>query len=544
MATAADKYDQALRCHQTGDYPAAEKLYAEIIDSWLAEGANPTGTNPSPPHPAMARVHYNLGNVLHLQGRLDEAVGAYRQALVFDPGHVRAHNNLGIALKELGMLTEAAASFREAARVNPGYLECHYNLGNTLMDHGARTERGPAQIAERLREAVASFGQALKLDPDHVSARCNLATTLKRLGDLDQALVQFEHVLARNPGHAVAAWSRSLVRLLQGDFASGWQDYERRLEQPNYKRRTFAQPLWDGSPLGGKTVFAYEDGGWGDLLQFVRYAPLIKERGGVVLFECPARLVELLSTAPGIDCLVPRGAPLPAYDVQVPLMSLPRVFGANLTNIPAQVPYLHADPGLISHWSDKLNASFGPGLRVGIAWQGNPSFGEDFYRSIPVSHFECLARVPTVRLVKLQKEPNSEPEQELVQRLSILDLSGHLDAVSAFTDTAALMMNLDLIVTSDTAVAHLAGALGRPVWVLLPMVPEWRWLRDRPDSPWYPTMRLFRQTRSAIGLKCFSAWPTRRVASALLLVEAQVAQEFIKGRRVRVRRTVAAQDRE
>ncbi len=474
MAAVAELYDLALRLHQSGDFLRAESLYTQILRSDPPASQRPVGK----PHPGLARVHYNLGNILQGQRRLDEAVASYRQAVRIDPAHAWAHNNLGIALKELSQFQEAADCFRQAIAVKPRYVDSHYNLGVCLMESG------------RLHEAIAGFMQALSLNPSHVGARCNLGMSLKRLGYFDEALIEFSRALDLEPDQPMAAWSRALLYLLYGDFAEGWKEYEYRQRQPDYPRRAFAQPLWDGTSLEGKSILIHVDGGLGDTIQFIRYAPLLKERGGSVIFECPATLEPLLKNVAGVDRLIVRGAPLPLFDVHAPLLSLPRLFGTTLATIPGDAPYLEACPTRMAHWCQQL--AMIDGFKIGIAWQGNPKYGEEPYRSIPLRYFEALAALPNVRLFSLQKGPGRE---QLPAPFDVIDWANRLDLDGAFTDTAAIIMNLDLIVTSDTSIAHLAGALGVPVWTVLSFVPEWRWLLERSDSPWYPTMRFFRQSR-------------------------------------------------
>jgi hypothetical protein len=258
--------------------------------------------------------------------------------------------------------------------------------------------------------------------------------------------------------------------------------------------RNFPQPQWDGSPLEGRTILIHAEQGLGDTIQFIRYAPLVKRRGGTVIVECQPVLSQLLAGCPGIDRLIAQGSPLPAFDVHVPLLSLPRIFGTTLADVPAEVPYLFADAALIERWRDELAGV--PGVKIGIAWQGNTRFPADCMRSIPLTHFAPLAQVDGVRLFSLQKGPGREQLAATAAYLPVIDLADRLDEkAGGFMDTAAVVKNLDLIITSDTAIAHLAGALGVPVWVGLALGADWRYLLGREDSPWYPTMRLFRQTR-------------------------------------------------
>jgi hypothetical protein len=271
----------------------------------------------------------------------------------------------------------------------------------------------------------------------------------------------------------------------------------------------FPTPPWDGSPLDGRTILVHAEQGLGDTMQFLRYVPLVRRRGGRVILVCQPPLMRLLSRVPGIERLVAWGEPLPEYDVQVPLMSLPGLFGTTLETVPAEVPYLDAEPALVEAWRHRLGSY--AGFQVGIVWQGNPRFRFDRLRSIPLAQFAPLARVPGVHLLSLQKGPGRDQLAALPGSFPVTDLGHQLDETTgAFLDTAAVMKNLDLVITSDTVAAHLAGALGVPVWVALHDVPDWRWLLDREDSPWYPTMRLFRQTRPGQWEEVFE-----RIAAAL-----------------------------
>jgi TPR repeat/Tetratricopeptide repeat len=452
----------------------------------------------------LAKAHYNLGVALFNQGRIEEAVSQYRQALHFDPDKVEAHNNLANLLQHLGRLDEAVASYHQALRCRPDCAEAFTNLGTALT------------VLGRLDEAIACYRQALHFQP-HCAEICNnLGLALIEQGKPEDALASFDQAVRIKPSYGEPRWNRSLLWLLGGDFANGWSEYEWRWTQPNMARRSFQQPGWDGNALGGRTILLHAEQGLGDTLQFIRYVPLVQERGGHVILECHPALLRLLAGFPGIHQLIGQGSQLPAFDVQAPLLSLPRIFHTSLATIPSNVPYLKADPTLEAYWrrkmsgvrcpmSDVKNASSGLGhrtsnigrcFRIGIAWQGNPTHRYDRQRSIPARHFACLAKVPRVHVISLQKGPGTEQLPALGGSIPILDLGNHLDDKSGpFVDTAAVMMNLDLVITSDTAVAHLAGALGIPVWIALPAVPDWRWLLKREDSPWYPGTRLFRQTR-------------------------------------------------
>jgi tetratricopeptide (TPR) repeat protein len=432
--------------------------------------------------PGAAVIHANLAEVFRALGQFERAADSCRTALRLQPESPGALNNLGLALRGLGRYAEAIEQFRRALALKPDFAEVHNNLGDTLRRQG------------QLGEATAALEQALRLRPEYAEAHNNLALLRLRQGRMEEALAGFTEAVRLEPGYAEAHCNRGMAWLLLGNLTRGWPEYEWRRRTKGFKQRPFAQPDWDGAPLDGRTVLLYAEQGLGDAIQFVRYAPLVQKQGGEVLVEAPPRLLPLLKSCPGIDGLVPGGGPLPSFDVQAPLLSLPGLLGTTLGTIPASIPYLWPDPDPVRRWRKQLKPL--RGLRVGIAWQGSPTYGEDYLRSIPLGYYAPLARLPGVRLISLQKGPGTEQLAALVGDWGIHDLGPGLDEErGAFMDTAAVMACLDLVITSDTAIAHLAGALGVPVWVALPDACDWRWLLERPDSPWYPTMRLFRQRR-------------------------------------------------
>jgi tetratricopeptide (TPR) repeat protein len=431
--------------------------------------------------PDYPEAWYNLGVTLGQLGRRDEAVAAYREAVRLRPGYAEALNNLGLALTEAGEHGTAAVFLRQAARLRPDFAEAHNNLGLALA--------GLARHAE----AEAAYAEALRLDPASVEAHTNLGSAYKDQGRLDEALASYELALWHRPDGATAHWNRALAWLQAGDFARGWPEYEWRWRRARAERRRFSGPAWDGGPLEGRTVLLWAEQGLGDTLQFVRYARLVRERGARVVLAAPGTLLPLLGSCPGVDQLVDEQAEAPPFDVQAPLLSLPGLLGTTLGTVPADVPYLAAEPARVARWRGRLAKL--PGFRVGIALQGNPRHVGDRHRSVPLDCFAPLAGVPGVSLVSLQKGPGSEQVAALAGRWPVADLGDELDQGAAFVDTAAVVQGLDMVVTVDTAVAHLAGALGRPAWVALSAAADWRWLRGREDSPWYPTLRLFRQER-------------------------------------------------
>jgi tetratricopeptide (TPR) repeat protein len=471
-------------------YRQALSLRPDYADAWVSLGralaqrgqwADAVGCqqNALRSRPDRADAHCHLGNALAELGRAEEAVASFEEALRRQPDYPLAYFGLGLARKKQGQLDEAVSALREALRLRLDFAEAQVALANALTDR------------RRWDEAVALFRRALSRRPDLVEAHNGLGVMLSAQGDFDGALACFEEALRRDPGHAEAHSNRALLWLLLGDWARGWSEYEWRLRTRDFPRRAFPRPRWDGSPLAGRTLLLVAEQGLGDTLLFLRYVPLLRRAGGRVLVECQPPLLRLLADALRPEGLTAGGAPLPEHDVYAPLPSLPGTLGTTQETVPAEVPYLRADENLVRRWREEL----GPrqAFRVGINWQGSPGYHR---RPVPLACFEPLSRVPGVELVSLQKGPSAEQLQAVAAHWPVRDLGDRLDEASgAFRDTAAVMKNLDLVVTADSAVGHLAGALGMPVWVALPFVPDWRWLLEREDSPWYPTARLFRQRR-------------------------------------------------
>jgi tetratricopeptide (TPR) repeat protein len=485
-----------------------------------------------------ADAHTNLGNALLARHEPAAAEACYREALRLKPAAAESHYNLGVALAARQLPAEAEPCYREALRLRPDYLEAMNNLGNALLEQnrpdeardcyervlGSRPNYPEAlnnlgkALLERNRpdEAEPCYREALRLRPDYPEALNNLGNALQERNRPDEALECFERALrlrsdqsesrgeaAKAGGdHPDAHLGRAMVWLLQGDYERGWTEYEWRWRTNGMRLPSFAQPLWDGAPLEGRTVLLWSEQGLGDAMHFVRYAPLVKQRGGRVVAACRKPLLGLLASCAGIDELADQDGELPAFDVYAPLMSLPRLLGTTLATVPAAVPYLHAHSALVESWRAKLGTV--RGFRVGIGWQGNPRHKADRRRSMPLAFFRPLAEVPGVRLYSLQKGPGVEQLRGPGGPFPAEDLGTWLDEEAGpFMDTAAVMTCLDLVIVSDTSLAHLAGALGVPVWLALSCPPEWRWLLNRSDSPWYPTARLFRQPRPGAWAEVF-----------------------------------------
>ncbi|HEY1930775.1 MAG TPA: tetratricopeptide repeat protein [Acetobacteraceae bacterium] len=498
-----------------------------------------------------ARCH-DLGRALVGLGRRADAVGAFRQAAELAPQDGAVANDLGVVLAELGRVADAEAAFRRAVAVQPGSAEARDNLATAMSQLGRPGEAAalpmPPPEPESLEAAIAlrpddvelrrSFAQhlqslgrfaeaeaeltvALSLAPDVAVVHADLGWVLRRQDRLDEALVLLlaaaerwpddarvlnslaiavlnagrveealallERAAACDPDDAEVQHNRAMALLRLGRFAEGWDAYEWRwrMGQGRPVHRVLPQPLWAGEPLDGRAILLHAEQGLGDTLQFLRYVPLVAGRGGRVVLEVPAALGRLAARLPGVAELVWAGDPLPPFDLHCPLLSLPRAFGTTVATIPS-APYLTADPGLVAAWRERLG---GTGLRVGLVWAGRPEHWDDARRSLPFGALAPLWAVPGVRWFSLQVGPRAADLASAPSGV-MMDLAPML---VDFADTAAVLIALDLLVCVDTAVAHLAGALGRPAWLLLPHAADWRWMREADRTPWYPSLRLFRQ---------------------------------------------------
>lgn len=432
--------------------------------------------------PKYAEGHDERAKVLAALGRSDEAIAAYHAALSADPNYINSHVNLGSHLEELGRHEEALRHLELAATRRPDLPEAHNNLGNVYKSLG------------RIDDAYAAYQRALELRPRYAKARYNLGSVYLEWGRWDEALDAFQQAAEVAPNYAEPRFERGIVRLLKGEFESGLEDYEARWDMRNGRknRRQYRQPVWNGEPLDGQTLLVYTEQGFGDTFQCIRFAESAKERGARVVVECQPKLIPLLRSVAGIDQLVARGDELPPFDRHIALLSMPRALGVRADFVPGKVPYLFANPDLVERWRERL-ASI-KGFRVGIVWQGSPTYLRDRTRSLPLAAFRPLAEIPGVSLVSLQFGKGSE--QLLLPDLgfSVATLPDDVDTTSgAFMDTAAIVQNLDLVIAADTSINHLCGALGVPSWVLLHLSPDWRWMLDREDSPWYPSVKLIRQ---------------------------------------------------
>ncbi len=463
--------------------------------------------------PMHSDAHYNRGVVLADLKRYSEALGSYDQAVQINPNHYRAYNNRGNVLHALGQYEDAEASFNASISINPTFAEAYCNRGNFLreMKRGSeaikdydealriRPDFAPAfnnravalEDLDALDEALHFYDHAIRIDPTYPEPNYNRANLLRNLGRYEEALDGYVKATVLKPEYAEAHWNRSLLLLLLGDYETGWPLYEWRMKTeehgPSYVH--FQQPAWRGeSDIGGKQLLIYTEQGLGDFIQFVRYVPLIEEAWGAkIVLEVPGSLKTLISTMPVSMTIIRKGDPLPAFDVHCPIMSLPYVFRTGIDTIPNKVPYMFADPARTAVWEARLGQK--RGLRIGLAWSGSFAHKNDSNRSISVATLGSLFEL-AVEWHSLQKEYREE-DLELLKRT--VPVHQHESELSDFSDTAALIACMDLVISVDTSVAHLAGALGKPTWVLLPHVPDFRWMLHREDTPWYPTVRLFRQ---------------------------------------------------
>ncbi|MBD2437888.1 tetratricopeptide repeat protein [Nostoc sp. FACHB-110] len=478
MNNVSDSLAIAFQHQQAGRFFQAEQIYTQILQE----------------QPNQVDALYLLGTLAHQSGKTEKAIALYRQALAVNPDLASVHSNLGIALKQQGLLQEAIQHYQEAIALQPNAAQFHYNLALVFQQQG------------NLATAQNYYRQATIIQPNYALAYNNLGLVSLQLGEIEAALSYYQTAIELQPNFAEAHQNLAEALLLIGDFDRGFAEYEWRWrvfapeQLPN-----FTTPAWDGSALKGKTILLYAEQGLGDTFQFIRYADLVRDQGGRVIVACLAAQVELIKTVPGVEEVFALDEELPEFHTQAPLMSLPYLLGTTVETIPASIPYISAP----SSHNFRLAAAPDTKLKIGIVWAGNPDNRHNIRRTSGLLPFIPLFKLPDVEFYSLQVGKSSQDLAQLPTDIKIQDLSSYLHN---FSDTAAAIAQLDIVLTIDTSVAHLAGALGKPTWVVLPFIPDWRWLLHRDNSPWYPTMQLFRQ----------------EVAGDWAGVFAKVAQEILK----------------
>ena len=470
--------------------------------------------------PMLAAAHSHRGNVLSALDRDEEAMAAHGQALSLAPDDAGLQHNLGLTLAHQARFAEAAATQRRSIALRPGYAEAHAALAGTLVElgevdealatarHAIRLEpdlgMAHAALGQALLEAGdlpaarAALEQALRLRPSYAQSHLNLGVVSYRQGALEAALASYETALTLRPDTWEASYNRGVVRLHGGDYSSGWTDFEHRLRAPDRRRREahYPQPLWRGEPLAGKTLLLHGEQGLGDMLQCLRFVPQVVALGARVIVEAPASLRRLVEAMPQVSAFIEPGQPGLDADYRLPMFSLPHRLGVTLDDLPGPIPYLQVPQGLAATWRERLEARLGasqPGQpRVGVVWSGNVTSKVDRGRSIPLAAFALLAAAVGAPLISLQKAYGLDQLDALPAGMAVTTLGEAYDA-GDLADTAAVILALDLVVCCDTALAHLAGALGAPAWLAINAVGDWRWLTGRSDSPWYPSLRIYRQ---------------------------------------------------
>lgn len=491
--------ERALALHREGRLDEAEQIYTAILEAHphhidalhllgllryrqgrYAEALRFIGAVlKSAPRSADALNDHGL--VLTALKRHEEALERFDEALAVRSDHVKALANRAGALNRLGRREDALAAYEGVLARKPDHIEARNEYAGVLADLG------------RLDEAIASYDRALAIAPELTELHINKGYALSALNRYEEALACFTAAAAIEPERAEAHFGGSLIRLRWGDFAVGWKGYEWRWRKADWaaRRREFAAPLWFGQDsIESRTILLHAEQGYGDALQFVRYAPLVARRGANVVLECAPDLLRLLQSVEGVAQVVARDSPLPAFDFHCPLMSLPLAFDTRIQTVPNAVPYLDPPAEALTKWMNRLSQI--PAPRIGLAWAGSPEHQNNSNRSIPLRDLRPLFSTPGANFISLQKFAAAEEVALLAEFQNVIHVG---DALGDFADTAAIVASLDLVISVDSAIAHLAGALALPVWILLPYSPDFRWLLEREDSPWYPTARLFRQTQ-------------------------------------------------
>jgi Tfp pilus assembly protein PilF len=413
----------------------------------------------------------------YLGGNLKQAEILCKKSIKKNPTHSKAFYLLGTIYLKLKEYDIAIEYFSNALQSDNNNSDIYFNLGFVYTEKGHHDE------------AIKYYKKALQINPDNSDVCNNIGMALLEKGKPKESLNYFQKTLEMNPALVDAHANMSLAFLLLGNFEQGWKEYEWRLKSRDYVGRTFSRPLWDGSDISGKIILIHTEQGLGDAIQFIRYIPFVVEHEATIIVECQKELVTLFQNITGIKQVVARGKPLLHFDFHCPLLSLPLIHGTTLETIPVDIPYITANASSIQEWKNKVNNNSSK-LTIGLVWAGSPTLKRSHLKECPLKMFFPLTHNEDITFYSLQKGKAAEQANSPPDGMNLID---NTDEFHDFLDTAAFIENLDLVISIDTAVAHLAGAMGKPVWTLLPFVPDWRWMLNRKDSPWYPTMRLFRQ---------------------------------------------------
>jgi len=422
---------------------------------------------------------------VHQQGNASQAERVYRSVVEREPNHVNAWCYLGIALHDLRQYAQSVAAYERALSLQPKFPIALNNMGNSLRYLG------------RVQEADNAFQKAIDLTPDYFNAYRNRGTLHAWTGRVDLAFKYYHQAMLINPTDAELHRNLGVIHLYQGNFKEGWREYDYRWKCSDAIQHPYQQPKWLGESLEGKTVLLYCEQGLGDTIHFIRFAKVLKERGARTIVHVQPPLLALLQGCKGIDYLIPNSLKIDQpFDYHCSLLDVAAVLQINDTNVPNEVPYIGIQKHLLDYWRDVLDRELPPAkLRVAIVWQGNPDHQADMFRSVPLDALTPLADIEGIQLISLQRGAGTEQLKNWKGSKIIFCMPETIDQTSgAFMDTSAILQHCDMVVTSDTSMAHLAGALARPTCVMLGYTPDWRWLQNRPDSPWYPSCKLFRQT--------------------------------------------------
>lgn len=473
-------------------------------------------------NPTSAQVFFNLGQALYYAKKYPEALYAYKKTIQYKPDHSRAFMQIGKVMIDVNQYGDAIDPLKQSLLLEPKNGDCRILLSRAYNDKHLFTqaievvEKGLTlephhinlkfelantyNLINRLDESLAIYQYLNDLIPNNPSIIYNIAFTLKKLGLLAESLPYYNKVLELNPNHSEAIFSRGLAYLVVGDFEKGWHGYEWRYSRPSQgSLRDYNKPRWDGSDLQGKTILIHAEQGLGDTFQFIRYAQLVKEKNGIIIAAVQKPLVSIMKNCKGIDQVISLEETPPHFDVHSPIMSLPYVLKTRIDTIPNEIPYLFAEEKLVAQWKEKLSAD--KNFKIGVCWQGNDNYATPLLRatvaqkSVHPKQLQPICTIPGISVYSLQKTTGIDQLKDLPENMKIITFEGDFDQTNGrFMDTAAVIKNLDLVITVDTSVSHIASGLGTPTWVMLPNPADWRWMMDRTDSPWYPkVLRLFKQ---------------------------------------------------